>query len=404
MINELYLKNFKAWGGENHIPLADLSVFFGTNSSGKTSILQSLLCLKQTAESNDRQIILRTDGLANLGTIPEIIHGGEKELGLGLTWQLPITHLLGEGLPGLSQLTFWTGIGLDDKGRPAVQSLNYESEALSLNMKATAQGEYSLALKLSGKEPKRAPNRPFKQLPRPVKCYGFPPEASRYYQNINFLPDLSFSLEQLFEQVFYLGPLRDYPQRRYDWAGERPADMGRQGELAVAALLAAGKEKITKRRGKVPTLQEKVAHWLQKMGIIHNFTLKEVSARTYELRVQLHENSKEVLITDVGFGVSQLLPVLVICYYSPPGSTIILEQPEIHLHPSAQSVLADVMIDAISSRGVQIIVESHSEHFLRRLQRRIAENEFEASKSALYFCEMQAGASHLTSSSYARSP
>ena len=107
----------------------------------------------------------------------------------------------------------------------------------------------------------------------------------------------------------------------------------------------------------------------------------------YQVRVQKTPSSAKVLITDVGFGVSQILPVLVLCYYAPKGSIILLEQPEIHLHPSVQSGLADVFIDAAKNRDVQIVVESHSEHLLRRLQRRVADETITADKTALYFCE-----------------
>ena len=127
------------------------------------------------------------------------------------------------------------------------------------------------------------------------------------------------------------------------------------------------------------------------MGIIHSFSLKQIAEnrKEYEVRVKKTDHSPEVLITDVGFGVSQVLPVLVMCYYVPEGSILLFEQPELHLHPSAQCWLADVFIDAIKNRKVQIIVESHSEHFVRRLQRRIAEKAIGADQTALYFCKME---------------
>ena len=96
-------------------------------------------------------------------------------------------------------------------------------------------------------------------------------------------------------------------------------------------------------------------------------------------------------IPDVGFGISQVLPVLVQLYYAPPNSIIIMEQPELHLHPSAQSALADIMISAISARedakprNIQLIVETHSEHFLRRFQRRIAEKKCSNDLFTAYF-------------------
>jgi len=129
--------------------------------------------------------------------------------------------------------------------------------------------------------------------------------------------------------------------------------------------------------------------------LIHSFSLQPIAEnrKDYEFRIKKSRSSSEVLITDVGFGVSQLLPVLVLCYYAPEHSTIILEQPEIHLHPSVQAGLADVFIDVVNERNVQIILESHSEHLLRRLQRRIAEERISADKTALYFCSIEDGTS-----------
>ena len=102
--------------------------------------------------------------------------------------------------------------------------------------------------------------------------------------------------------------------------------------------------------------------------------------------------SSEVALTDVGFGVSQILPVIVLLYYVPEGSTILLEQPEIHLHPAVQSELADLILKASSARNLQVIIESHSEHLLRRLQRRVAEeNGTTAQDLKLFFFSTKRG-------------
>jgi predicted ATPase len=99
-----------------------------------------------------------------------------------------------------------------------------------------------------------------------------------------------------------------------------------------------------------------------------------------------------VKITDVGIGVSQVLPALVLPFYCAPNSIVWMEQPEIHLHPQVQAELADVFITAIHAgekgkpRNVQLIVESHSEHFLNRLQRRIAEGVIRPEEVAVHFC------------------
>lgn len=110
------------------------------------------------------------------------------------------------------------------------------------------------------------------------------------------------------------------------------------------------------------------------------------------MTVRTHSGSEPVRITDVGFGVSQVLPVVVQAFYAEPRSTVLIEQPELHLHPAVQADLGDLFAASVTAReegeerGVQLIVESHSEHLLRRLQRLIAEEEISADQIALYFC------------------
>lgn len=178
--------------------------------------------------------------------------------------------------------------------------------------------------------------------------------------------------------------------------------MGRRGELVIDALLFSRErgEKIYRERGrekKKITVEEYVAYWLKELELISEFRVEQISrgGNLYQVKLKISARGPEVLITDVGFGVSQILPVITLCYYVPPGSTLLIEQPEIHLHPKVQAGLADVFIDAIEKKNIQIILESHSEHLLRRLQRRIAEEKFADRSAVLYFCERINGESTL---------
>jgi hypothetical protein len=277
-------------------------------------------------------------------------------------------------------------------------SYDTSGQKFSLRQKLQTPGNYELSAE-GGYHFTRERGRVW-QLPSPVKFYGFPDQVYAYYQNARFLADLQLALEKLFQGLYYLGPLREFPQRLYTWKGSPPADMGRRGEHVVDALLARQEDrKISPgwQRERM-TVEMQVATWLRYLGLIHSFSVEAVTKDSgiYQVMVQQSPSSAKVLITDVGFGVSQILPVLVLCYYVPEGSVILLEQPEIHLHPSVQSRLADVFIDAVKNRNVQIIVESHSEHLLRRLQRRIAEGAVKPEDMALYFCEPSAEGSKLT--------
>ena len=141
-----------------------------------------------------------------------------------------------------------------------------------------------------------------------------------------------------------------------------------------------------------------IAHWLHKLGLISDFRIQEIAPNTNLYRAMVETSSTGVTtsLTDVGFGVSQVLPVLVLLYYVPEGSTVVMEQPEIHLHPAVQSELADVMLNIARVRNVQIIVESHSEHLMRRLQRRVAEQKASSDDVKLYFVASRQGRAHVS--------
>jgi len=217
-----------------------------------------------------------------------------------------------------------------------------------------------------------------------------------------FLSDLQLEFERLFTGTKYLGPLRDYPKRQYPWSGGEPIDMGARGERVVEALLAAREAGVKVSRGykrRREALEQRVAAWLKDLNLVHSFQVEPIAkegGNIYRVKVRRNPSSPDVLITDVGFGVSQILPAIVLCYYAPEGSVIVLEQPEIHLHPAVQAGLADVFIDAVKTRNIQIVFESHSEHLLKRLQRRIAEQAITPDITSLYFCGTDNGESKLT--------
>ncbi len=413
MLTELSVTNFKSWRSIPQMRLAPITGLFGTNSSGKTSILQLLLMLKQTIDSSDRAQVLEfgdEKSLTNLGSFHDVVYGHQKpgRMEFSLRWDLAEPLVIGDPesktrtLFSAEELAFACSLHEKDSKRLAVSKLVYDlgTHEFSLTRKGATGGKYELHSNGDGFRFTRTPGRVW-DLPSPVKFYGFPDQVYAYYQNAGFLSELQLAFESLFGRLFYLGPLREFPQRHYAWKGSEPADMGRRGERVIDAMLAArerGRYISPGPRRKRQSLEERIAHWLKELGLIHDFSVEAIAENSsiYQVRVQKSPSSAKVLITDVGFGVSQILPVLVLCYYVPEGSIILLEQPEIHLHPSVQSGLADVFIDAAKNRNIQIILESHSEHLLRRIQRRVAEESLKLKDTALYFCEIEKEGSSLT--------
>lgn len=408
MLKQLHIKNFKAWQDSGPIRLAPITVFFGANSAGKTSIPQLLLLLKQTAESPDRQRVLHLGDsrtAVDLGTYADVVHGHmtEHPMGFGLKWKLPgskeIVDPLTKNKYRGDVLRLDVTIDSDSTQQPTVQQMAYtlgdpSNDGLVAEMvRKNGPGSNKYDLLAEGYKPVRQPGRAW-PLPPPVRCYGFPDEATAYYQNTGWLADLVLALEQKLRSLYYVGPLREYAKRIYLWSGEVPQHVGIKGERVIEAILASGGRKFNfKSKGRWEGLEELVARWLKQMGLIHAFEIKPLSEgrKEYEVLVQAHPQATMVRLTDVGFGVSQVLPVLAECFYVPAGSTVIFEQPEIHLHPRVQADLADLFIEAVHAREggkpreVQVLIESHSEHFLRRLQARIAEEKIDSKDVALYF-------------------
>jgi predicted ATPase len=414
MINELSFTNFKSWEAVRDLKFGKITGFFGANSSGKTSIINMLLLLKQSIESPDRKQILNFGterDYIQLGSFEDIIHNHDTGNSINISIDFVNDDELEVKNPEKQNEILFHDRGLkfssvvcQKNKRMYVNELSYffDNTAFSMKKQEKEKYDYALTQTRKGKKSnlKRAMGRGW-PLPEPVKFYGFPDQVRTYYQNAGFLFDLQLQMEINFSKIFYLGPLREYPQRQYTWTGaQQPNDMGRKGERYVEAILAARErgDRILAGPRQKKTVEEYIACWLKRLGIIHSFAIKEVKEGTniYQVEVKRTETSAPVLITDVGFGVSQILPVITLCYYAPRGSTLIIEQPEIHLHPLVQSALADIFIDAVQKRDVQLVIESHSEHLLRRLQLRIAEEKISDTDVNLYFCSFGKDHSDLT--------
>ena len=408
MLKELRIQNFKGWKDTGPIRLAPISLFFGANSSGKSSIGQFLIMLKQTVESPDRKAVFYPGGknsAVQLGSYQEMVfHRDPKnKIAFDYRWSLLESlkfkdPLSGETFSG-DELDFSAEIELSDAMKNLLQVakfkyrlLNNDTQTLSIDfLRKSDKGEYTASTEQYTLVRKKMRAWSPKDV---VRFYGFPDEVVAYYQNAEFVQSLNLAHEKLFSSIYYLGPLRTKAERLYTWSGIAPESVGFAGENTIAAILAARDRKISLGY-KRPTkpFEEIIALKLKEMGLIEEFKVSPISQQRqdYEVKVRTKGSEDWVNLPDVGFGISQVLPVLVQCFYAPAGSIILMEQPEIHLHPSAQSALADVMIDVINSRengndrNIQLVIETHSEHFLRRLQRRIAEDAISQEDVSVYF-------------------
>ena len=399
MLTHIRVKNFKSWADSGEVALAPLTGFFGTNSSGKSSLLQMLLLLKQTIGRGEVLFFGDEQSLVNLGNFRNVIHGhntdASLELECGCKPQEPLAIKVagkesngrGRDLPDpIHPFTLSSAIR-GDKENLRVESLRYALDSRDVPGIEWTKETGAYKNLLDGQVLADAGG---------LNCYGVPTSDSA-----DVLRRFISAFERQFSQLYYLGPTRVTPQRCYHWEGDQPEAIGKWGDETIDALLSARVDRLTTpgKNGDVP-IEERISAWLREMDLAHAFSLKRTGLwdeKNYAFRIQQSQASPAVTLVDTGYGLSQFLPVLVFCYYAPEGSTLILEQPGMHLHPKVLSQLADLLIEVVTERKLQVLVESHSEHLLTRLQLRIAEEEIGANETALYFCENKDGVSEMKS-------
>lgn len=191
----------------------------------------------------------------------------------------------------------------------------------------------------------------------------------------------------LADHVHYLGPLRQDPGegQRFTPVG-RPTDLGTRGEHTPWVLHAYGQWPVrcpkTDGSGEILELplQAAVAAWAHELDIADAVVTKDLIRSGVDIRVRPRGLDEPIELANVGVGVSQLLPVIVLCLLAEPGSLILLEQPELHLHPAVQQRLGDFLLGCARS-GRQLLIETHSEYLISRLRLRAVEDRTDVTRT-----------------------
>jgi len=415
MLRRIGLTNFKCWK-ELDIELAPITLLFGANSSGKSAILQSLLMLKQTVASRDPNQHLNFGGGArdyvDLGSYRDLVleHDENQPIGMSLAWDTTVNSVFrhrraylkprrGPAI-NLEYEVAWrweNDVFVDHLGYQSHGAANFECflrlDRIDENNYRVNHSDSTQSIFATIKEDLIIDDFIIDEEHNPETIPDFPRNCYILPLNIRlrdasenrflYEPQFAGAFENITGQIRYLGPLRQYPRRFYQWTGERKKEVAEpDGADTFAALVSSERDD--------GWIKEGVAAWLRKLDLVQDLTISAAGSqgRFYEVLVKIDDVESALL--DVGFGLSQVLPVLTMLLSAPEGSIALLEQPELHLHPNAQAALADLMLHVAESRNLQLIVESHSEHIVRRLQRRIAETESEYARPdniKMYFCE-----------------
>lgn len=399
MLTHLKLENFKIWRSTGPMRLAPLTLLLGINSSGKSSLIQSLLLIRQTVKGDDPNLDLNfgnpdTGDSVTLGQFRDVLcrHGAATEvvratqIGIEFRWSET-------GAPQQSSL-FSARYQKGPAGSAELSYLRLGRDEQGFTVTRSKPDVYRLTVATQ--------KRPLGQSAyfRPERSFAFSPSTlSKLGADADAIRDAGPDLLAELGRIIYLGPVRRLAQRDYVWSGRMPAHIGDDGAKAIDVLIASGVARDAAiRRGKVPPdeakLFDQTIHWLKAMDLADGLRVRSLgnSAR-YELLIE--QNGEASNIKDVGVGVSQVLPVIVAALFARPGHIVIVEEPESHLHPLAQRQLAELFATVSHERNVQFIVETHSEHLFRRMQTLIAQKQVSPDRTAMYFVEREGKAASL---------
>ena len=481
MLREYRLANFKAFGETVTIPIRPLTLIFGANSSGKSSIFQSLLMLKQTLEEakNPATVLLPKGSLVDLGTYSDFVHRHEinrdfevgarfklknpltlssqetvSEAGLDIRFfcpkeqkiallsrgkvtlggeQRPIaSYPLDKILEGKSEIRFhyetefwkiwWNALhccydmpssqfaitrsstGDGDKRHNIGSSPQYKDQykalafLISKNFEISGHDAEEWAKESIVKDGRRAENSQDFDSISGEKLDEWVPEMMdvEVYQYRNFLPYdpfkygsrtflptadktilykwISFPVMQscssfraVLEDLVYLGPLRSQPEHYYhEYSGDVSEYVGQRGDDLPSILF------------KKQDVLERANDDLKRLGIGYRLETSPLqhedrSLSSFFSLLLIDTRTKiDASLRDVGFGISQVLPVVVQSRLS-ENKTLLIEQPEVHLHPAHQAELGDLFIRSAKEQGNTLLLETHSEHLLLRIMRRMRE-------------------------------
>jgi len=370
-ITRITVAGFKSIVQEQSIEVRPLTILAGANSSGKSSIIQPLLLLKQTLDATYDPGALLLNGpnvrFTSTEQILSRVNNGQSTKSF---------HLGAEISTGRAVKTYFMR---GNNRRLDVERTTYIAE----------NGEYTLYRGM----PLSAIHDAFLMEYKEIASTNLGRALwQRFQQNIVIdrnrcfltlidkkaeLFDFAFeninSVGEYIRQIIHLPGLRGNPERTYPVTAVGPEFPGTFDKYFASIIEQWQSENNTKKLAKVN-------HDLARLGLTGGISVEPIDDIQFELLVHRYARKDKfshegmVSIADVGLGISQTLPVIVALHAASPNQLIYVEQPELHLHPRAQSAMAEVLADA-AIEGARMVVETHSSLFLLGIQTLVAEGK-----------------------------
>lgn len=353
MITSLQLKNFKCFGDSGVIEFSRITLLTGANGTGKSSVMQSLLLLAQSVKSN-----VDADGLhfigdyVRLGTYQDIVNTHSKKRGIDIS-----IHSESNNVKHVFESSY------DANPSDSVARFTKLTEDAHNYIQIISESDFYTA---DGHQFKDSEGKSFN-----VKGGDFSKDFSNDF-NVEPIKDLATFSEV--KNIYYLRADRHGPRETehiHNWGSY--SDVGARGEFVFNVLYNQGLD-----------FQKKVQKELSSIMGGANMDLKR-DDMGYHLLMDSVDGAEAYKQINVGFAYSYVLPIVVSTLLSKPKGKILIENPEAHLHPKAQSQLMSFLYDQAKERDIQVIIETHSDHILNCCLIGLAERKLSVNDVSIYY-------------------
>lgn len=355
MINTISFTNYKSFKEKQILELKPITILIGKNSSGKSAIAKLPTLIENSLSGNFPEPLLLNNKGVELGSeFRDLIYGREN-----------LGYLEIELISESDKLEIKIAASLAENEYPRI-------------IKWKLNDEYSFTYNDNSKSY-------FNQVDGEeyvCEFEGFNLVASFMKEKGSSGDDISLRERNLKLNTDYIGPFRSLPPRSFSLKGKKVfLKMGNEGENAYPILASD----ILNNKGE---LVSKVNKWYEEN--FENWGVDVNTSNPPDFKIELTRKSPKfsINIADVGEGMSQALPLVVSAYIKNEDTLTIIEQPELHLHPAAHGGLAELF--AKSCVNKKFLIETHSQNFILRLRRLIAEKKLNQNDIAIYSVEYNA--------------
>ncbi|MGE5632641.1 MAG: AAA family ATPase [Caulobacteraceae bacterium] len=336
--------------------LKPITLLLGPNNYGKSSIISGFRILSQTVKSYDNNVPLLLNGeMGDFGSYGDIVYKNSKRRKIEIKFSIEPFDWDRSMLSLKSKQSI--GLSMKFSYRSKLQELILSECTMNKHNSILIQSKYSddsERQSINIIADKELPQAVMGQISRKLRMKNFMPiriigvfpnsdesQLNQFYkvlEKTNFeITRMSHYLQNTLENIEYVGAMRVAPSRLFLYSGEKRQHVGANGENSINILAMDNLRKGSRAKG----ILSNVIEWLNSAGIASDVKMVKLSDRYYEIHFQHPETKEYQNFADVGYGNSQVIPVLVAGFNLADGSLFLVEEPEIHLHPRAQAELGN---------------------------------------------------------------